>query len=606
MATAEATIQTGATADSSNTGLWSWITTVDHKRIGILYGVTALFWLVIGGLEALLIRVQLLKPENDFLSADFYNQIFTMHGTTMIFLVGMPIAVAFFNYLIPLQIGARDVAFPRLNALSYWIYFFGGIFINVGFFLDAAPNMGWFGYAPLTSNTYSPGLNADFWSIGLQILGLASIMGGINFIVTIINMRAPGMKLMRMPLFTWMAFVTSFLLITALPVFAVALFFLSFDRFYGTNFYNTMAGGEAILWQHLFWIFGHPEVYILILPAFGIVSDVLPSFTRKPLFGYNLVVYSGILIGFIGWGVWAHHMFAVGMGPIADSFFSVSTMIIAIPTGVKIFNWLATMWGGTLRFNTPLLFCIAFLSMFTIGGISGVHHGSPPAALHQTDTYYVVAHFHYVLVGGLIMGLFAGFYYWLPKVTGRMTDEKLGKWNFWLFVIGANMTFFPMHFAGLLGMPRRIFTYSSELNLETINQVISLGGFLTGLGLIVFIWNVVRSLKKGEIAGSNPWDAHTLEWATTSPPQEFNFARMPDIKTREPLWDGVSDVDVAGEPERPIPLPTPSFWPIFVAAGITLSMILFMTELWWPPVLGAAVIAIGVINWGFEPLIKKK
>ncbi len=604
MATAEATIQSGATA-GSNTGLWSWITTVDHKRIGIMYAVTALFWFLVGGLEALLIRIQLMKPENDFMSADFYNQIFTMHGTTMIFLVGMPIAVALFNYIIPLQIGARDVAFPRLNALSYWIYLFGGIFLNVSFFLDAAPNMGWFGYAPLTSKTYSPGLNADFWSVGIQILGVASIMGGVNFITTIINLRAPGMSLMRMPLFPWMSLVTSFLIITALPVFALALFLLSFDRFYGTNFYNVAAGGDPLLWQHLFWIFGHPEVYILILPAFGIVSDVLPSFTRKPLFGYNMVVYSGVLIGFIGWGVWAHHMFAVGMGPIADSFFAVSTLIIAIPTGVKIFNWLATMWGGTLRFKTPLLFCIAFLAMFTIGGISGVHHGSPPADLHQTDTYYVVAHFHYVLFGGLIMGLFAGFYYWFPKVTGRMLDETLGKWNFWLFVIGANMTFFPMHFVGLLGMPRRIFTYAPELNLENLNVVISIGGFLTGVGALIFVWNVIRSLKKGEIAGNNPWDSHTLEWATTSPPAEYNFAELPEVRTREPLWDGVSSVDVAGPAKSPIPLPSPSFWPILTAVGINLAMILMMTGLWWPPVLGAAFVLLCVINWAYEPQFKE-
>ncbi|HEX7117737.1 MAG TPA: cytochrome c oxidase subunit I [Longimicrobiales bacterium] len=603
MATAEATIQTGATADD-HTGLWSWITTVDHKRIGILYAVTALCWLFVGGFEALLIRVQLMKPENDFLSADLYNQIFTMHGTTMIFLVGMPIAVALFNYLIPLQIGARDVAFPRLNALSYWIYLFGGIFLNVSFLFDAAPNMGWFGYAPLTSETYTPGLNADFWSVGIQILGIASIMGGVNFITTVINLRAPGMKLMRMPLFTWMGFVTSFLIVTALPVFAVALFFLSFDRFYGTNFYNVAAGGDPVLWQHLFWIFGHPEVYILILPAFGIISDVLPAHTRKPLFGYNLVVYSGILIGFIGWGVWAHHMFAVGMGPIADSFFAASTLIIAIPTGVKIFNWLATMWGGTIRFTTAMLFCIAFVAMFTIGGISGVHHGSPPADLHQTDTYYVVAHFHYVLVGGLVMGLFAGFYHWFPKVTGRFLDERIGKLNFWLLVIGVNLTFFPMHFAGLFGMPRRIFTYSSELNLGTLNLVISIGGFLTGIGALVFAWNVIRSLKKGEPAGNNPWDAHTLEWATTSPPQEYNFAELPDVKTREPLWDGVSAVDVAENPKHPIHLPSPSFWPIVTAAGINVSLILMMTELWWPPVLGAIFVALCIMNWAFEPLFK--
>ena len=602
MATAETTAL--RTAPAYRGGLWSWITTVDHKRIGILYGATSLFFLLVGGLEALLIRLQLAVPDNDLIGPELYNQLFTMHGTTMVFLVGMPIAVAFFNYIVPLQIGARDVAFPRLNALSYWIFLFGALLMNSSFLFGAAPNAGWFGYAPLTEQQFSPGVNIDFWVLGLQVLGVASIMGGINFITTIINLRAPGMRLMRMPLFTWMALVVSFLLITALPVFAVALFFLTFDRFWGTNFFVTSAGGDPILWQHLFWLFGHPEVYILILPAFGIISDVLPAFTRKPLFGYAIMVYSGILIGFIGWGVWAHHMFATGLGPIADAFFAAATMIIAIPTGVKIFNWLATMWGGSLRFDTPMLFCIALVGMFTIGGISGVHHATAPANLQQTDTYYVVAHFHYVLVGGLIMGIFAGLYFWLPKVTGRMLDERLGKWHFWLTVIGANLTFFPMHFAGLLGMPRRIFTYSSELNLASINMLITVGGLIMAVATLIFVYNLWRSLRHGAPAGDNPWNAHTLEWATTSPPAEYNFGRIPEVRSREPMWDNPDEMIAAAQhvPEKPVHMPSPSYWPIFTAFGITLTAALFMTEIWWMPLLGLLWTAVGVVNWAFEPL----
>jgi cytochrome c oxidase subunit 1 len=602
MATAEATIRTAAEPKS---GIWSWITTVDHKRIGIMYGVTALAFFLIGGIEALLIRIQLAKPENDFLSAEVYNQMFTMHGTTMIFLFAMPIFVALFNYIVPLQIGARDVAFPRLNALSYWIFLLGGLFLNASFLFGAAPNAGWFGYAPLTSTTYSPGLNIDFWAVGLQILGVSSIMGGVNFITTIINLRAPGMTLMRMPLFTWMTFVTSFLLITALPVLAVGLFFLSFDRFYGTNFYVANAGGEPILWQHLFWIFGHPEVYILILPAFGIISDVLPTFARKPLFGYALVVYSGVLIAFISWGVWAHHMFATGLGPIADSFFAITTMIVGIPTGVKIFNWLATLWGGKIKFTTAMLFAIGLIPLFTMGGVSGMHHASPPADLQQTDTYYVVAHFHYVILGGVAMGIFSGIYYWFPKITGKFLDETLGKWHFWLFVIGVNLTFFPMHFAGLLGMPRRTFTYSAELNLQTYNMIETIGGFVTAIATLVFIWNVVRSLRKGEAAGANPWGAHTLEWATTSPPPEYNFAELPEIRSREPLWDHPEDYDAQAQiVTHEIHMPSPSFWPLLTAIGVTVTFGLMMTKLWWPPLIGLAWTAIAVMNWAYEPASK--
>src|SRR5438309_739129 len=376
----------------SHTGIWSWITTVDHKRIGILYGFTSFGFFLVGGFEALLIRAQLATPNGKILNANVYDQVFTMHGLTMIFLVVMPLSAAFFNYLIPLQIGARDVAFPRLNTFSYWVFLFGGLFLNSSWFLHAAPNGGWFGYAPLTTRPFSPGLNIDFWVLGLQILGISSLAAGFNFITTVINMRAPGMHFMRMPIFSWMAFITQFLIILAFPIITVALTFLQLDRFFGTNFYEVQAGADPLLWQHLFWLFGHPEVYILILPAMGIVSEVLPTFSRKPLFGYTVVVYSGVLIGFMGWGVWSHHMFSVGLGPIADSVFSATTMLIAVPTGVKIFNWIATLWGGTIRGTTALHFAVGFIAMFIIGGLSGVTHASPPADLQQTDTYYVVAH----------------------------------------------------------------------------------------------------------------------------------------------------------------------------------------------------------------------
>jgi cytochrome c oxidase subunit 1 len=604
MATVQAHVHHAPHAHApKRTGLWDWLTTVDHKKIGILYGVTALFFMLIGGLEAMLIRIQLAKPDNAFLSAETYNQIFTMHGTTMVFLVGMPIAVALFNYIVPLQIGARDVAFPRLNALSYWIFLFAALFMNSSFFFGAAPNGGWFGYANLTSRQYSPGLNMDFWALGLQAMGAASIMGGVNFITTILNLRAPGMKLMRMPLFTWMAFITSFLLVTALPVLAVALFLLTFDRFWGTHFFNVAAGGDPVLWQHLFWMFGHPEVYILILPGFGIVSEVIPTFSRKPLFGYAVMVYSAALIGLIGWGVWSHHMFATGLGPIADAFFTIATMIIAIPTGVKIFNWIATMYGGQIKFSTAMLFAISMVATFTIGGISGMMHATSPHDLQQTDTYFVVAHFHYVLIGGLITAVFGAIFYWFPKITGRLMNEPLGKAFFWVFFIGWNLTFMPMHWTGLLGMPRRIYTYSAELNVDTLNMVSSIGGGIQAIAIILLFVNIIWSLKRGAPSGPNPWGGATLEWATTSPPAEYNFARLPVVHSREPLWDEADAIVSAaqGEPE-PMHMPPPSAWPIFTAFGVLLTFGLFLAPMWWAPLIGLAVTAIGVINWAFEPI----
>ncbi len=581
--------------------LWSWLTTTDHKRIGILYGVTAFVFFLIGGLEALIIRAQLAQPGNDLVSAEAFNQLFTMHGTTMIFLAVMPLSAAFFNYIVPLQIGARDVAFPRLNAFSYWVFLFGGLLLNSSFLFGAAPDGGWFGYPSLTSKQYSPGLNIDFWVIGLQVLGIASLAAGFNFVVTIINLRAPGMRMMRLPVFTWMTLVTQFLIITAFPVITVALVFLMFDRFFGTTFYSTAAGGDLLLWQHLFWLFGHPEVYILILPAMGIVSEVLPTFSRKPLFGYAVVVYSGLLIGIMGWGVWAHHMFAVGMGPIADSVFSATTMLIAIPTGVKIFNWLATMWGGQLQFRTPLLFALGFIAMFIIGGLSGVMHSSAAADLQQTDTYFVVAHIHYVLFGGAIQGIFAGIYYWWPKMTGRVMNEKLGKWHFWLNFIGMNLAFFPMHFIGLLGMPRRIYTYSSELGLDTLNLVSTIGAFLIGISVLIFIYNVWWTRRRGERAGNDPWKAATLEWTIASPPPPYNFSVLPEVVSRLPRWSVTQMKAIPDVPPEPIALPSGSYWPLVTAFGILVMAAGALLHTLWVVLLGGAVLVVGIYAWVFEP-----
>ena len=469
-----------------------------------MYGVAAFFFFIVGGIEALLIRSQLARPDGTLLSADAYNQIFTMHGLTMIFFVVMPMGVALMNYLIPIMIGARDVAFPRLNAFSFWVFIGAGVFMYSSFFLGGAPDGGWFGYAPLSESLPDHGMT--FYSIGLQIAGVASLAGAVNFIVTIINMRAPGMTMMRMPVFIWMSLVTSFLLLFALPVIAVALFELMFDRVYGAVFFNPAAGGDPILWQHLFWLFGHPEVYVMILPAMGIVSEVLPTFARKPIFGYAAIVFAGIAIGFMGWGVWAHHMFTSGLGPVANSAFALSTMFIAVPTGVKIFNWMGTIWKGSIRITTPLLFSMGFVTMFVIGGLSGVTHSIVPSDAQQHDTYYVVAHFHYVLFGGAIFGLFSGLYYWWPKFFGKLLSEGLGKLHFWLMIIGFNLAFGPMHILGLQGMPRRLSTYPKDMGFDVGNLVATIGAFLIALSVLVFIINVARTRRKGEEAGGDPWD----------------------------------------------------------------------------------------------------
>ncbi|MCA1832157.1 MAG: cytochrome c oxidase subunit I [Actinobacteria bacterium] len=611
---------------TATTGAWSWFSTVDHKKIGILYGATAILFFVVGGIEALLIRLQLAKPDGNVLSPSAYNQAFTMHGITMIFLVVMPLGAAFANYLLPLMIGARDVAFPRLNAFSYWVFALAGIFIYSSFFLGGAPNGGWFGYAPLSTKAFSPGHNMDFYALGLLILGVASTASAVNLLVTVVNMRAPGMSLMRMPVFVWMVFVVQFLLVFALPVLTVGLIQLIFDRLMGTNFFNATKGGDPLLWQHLFWLFGHPEVYILILPAMGIVSEVLPTFSRKPLFGYPVVVFSGIAIGFMGWGVWAHHMFATGLGPVANSAFAVSTMFIAVPTGVKVFNWTATMWGGSLRLKTPMLFSIGFVTMFIIGGLSGVTHAVVPSDYQQTDTYYIVAHFHYVLFGGAMFGLFSGVYYWWPKVFGKLLNERVGKLHFWLMLIGFNLTFAPFHILGLQGMVRRTYTYPKGRGWDGWNFVSTVGAFVIALSLLVFFYNVIVTRRRGAVAGNDPWDARTIEWTTSSPPPEYNFAEIPVIHSVDDFWHrkyvedkegrlvrvpsggadeeehdrGSGVTDGHGDDHHAIHMPSPSYFPLLAAIG----MPIFAYGLIYSRILiaaGALIMLTGLYGWALEP-----
>lgn len=560
------------------TGILGWLFTVDHKRIGIMYGLSALVFFVIGGIDALLMRTQLALPNNTFVTGDLFNGLVTMHGTTMIFLVVMPLSAAFFNYMVPLMIGARDVAFPRLNALSFWIFLFGGFLLNASYLVQQIPSMGWFAYANLTEKQFMPTHNVDFWVLGIQVVGLASLIAAINFFVTIINMRCKGMTLLKMPLFIWTTLVTQVLLILALPVITVALVMLSFDRTFGTGFFNPAAGGQVIMWQHLFWVFGHPEVYILILPAMGIVSEILATSARKPLFGYSVMVYSSCAIGFLGFAVWAHHMFTTGLGPWAVALFSAATMLIAVPTGVKIFNWISTLWGGKIQFTAANMFAISFVAMFTLGGLSGVMHSSPPIDAQHQDSYFVVAHFHYVLYGGAVMALFGGIFYWFPKVTGRMLNEGLGKVQFWLYMVGFNLTFFPMHFLGLQGMPRRIYTYAPDQGWNLWNLAATAGAYVTAVGGLVFFVNFVYSLKWGKKASADPWDGRTLEWSIPSPPEEYNFAIEPTVSRLDDWWfqkyseDGrrLAPVQHPYVDPKSIHLPGPSFWPMLLALGIVL------------------------------------
>jgi cytochrome c oxidase subunit 1 len=526
------------------TTLHDWVVTVDHKKLGILYIFYSLIFLVIGGIEATIMRIQLIVPHNHFVSPQAFNRMFTMHGTTMIFFVAMPILFGFGNYLIPLMIGARDMAFPRLNAWSFWLTAFGGLLLYFSFIggnglygAGSAPDVGWFAYAPLTASTFSLGHSTDFWTLGLLVSGFGSIGTAINILVTIMCLRCPGMTLSKMPLLAWLNLVMAAMVLLAISPLTAAQIMLSLDRFLGAHFFDTQAGGSAVLWMHFFWIFGHPEVYVLVLPAFAFASEIIPVFSRKPIFGYPVMVAATVGIGFVGLSVWAHHMFTVGMNPYANSFFTITTMVIGVPTGIKIFNWIGTMWGGKIILKTPMLFCIAFLFQFLIAGLTGIMLSAAPFDWQLGNSYFVVAHFHYVIVGAILFTIFGAFYYWFPKMSGRMYNETLGKWHFWLFFIGFHLTFDFMHIPGLLGMPRRIYTYEPGRGWDIWNLICTVGVFFQAVAIIVFIGNLLWSYFNGKSAGNDPWDAWTLEWSTSSPPAEYNFAKVPVVRSRRPLWD---------------------------------------------------------------------
>jgi cytochrome c oxidase subunit 1 len=540
--TTESDKEVGALSTPSK--LHEWVVTVDHKRLGIMYIATSLFFFAVAGVLAALMRAQLAFPNGKVLTPAVFNRLFTVHGTTMVFLVGMPFFAGLANYLVPLMIGARDMAFPRLNAFGYWMFLLGGMLLYFSYLAGeglaghgTAPDVGWFAYAPLTERAFSRGTSTDYWILSIIISGIGSTASAINVVATIISMRCKGMTLALMPLFAWLMLVVSVMVIVALPPLTAAQIMLLLDRYLGAHFFDTQAGGSALLWQHFFWLFGHPEVYILMLPGFACASEIIPVFSRKPIFGRAAMIGATVAIGLLAVGVWAHHMFAVGMSSSSNIFFVASTMLVGVPTGIKIFNWLGTMYGGKLRFDTPMLFCIAFLFQFLIAGLTGVMMAAAPLDWQLTDSYFVVAHFHYVLLGGLLFTLFGAVYYWFPKATGRMMSETLGKWHFWLLLIGFHMTFDTLHFAGMLGMPRRIYTYAPGRGWEGLNLLASVGVIFQAAGVACLIWNIVRSLRNGPNAGSDPWDAWTLEWATASPPPEYNFAVLPEVRSSRPLWD---------------------------------------------------------------------
>ena len=579
--------------------LWDWLTTVDHKKIGILYFLGGGFFFALGGIEAMIIRIQLLTPNNDLVSAGLFNQIITMHGTTMIFLAAMPILFGFMNAIMPLQIGARDVAFPFLNSLGFWMFMLGGIFLNISWFMGQAPDAGWTSYASLA--IVSEGHGVDFYAIGLQIAGGGTLISGINFLVTIINMRAPGMTYMRMPLLTWTTFVASAMILFAFPPLTVGLFFLTFDRMFGGNFFNHAMGGNTIIWEHIFWIFGHPEVYILILPAFGIFSEIFAIFSRKRLFGYTAMVFATVLIGFLGFMVWAHHMFTVGLGSTANAIFAVATMAIAVPTGVKIFNWLLTMWGGSIKVTTPMLYAIGFIPSFVMGGVTGVMQGAAPLDYQLHDSYFIVAHFHYVIVGGVVLGILAATHLYWPKMFGTMLSEKLGKWTFWFFFIGFHMTFLIQHWLGFWGMPRRVFTYMDGQGWNAANYISTLGAFMMAIGVLILVYNMIMTSIRNERVANDPWgDGRTLEWATQSPPLYYNFPQTPLVRGLDTVWIEKQEGNESGitpaVPLQDIHMPNGSIIPFLMTFGMFISGFgaMFRTETSW----GLPLLVFG-LTWTF-------
>ncbi|HMF04765.1 MAG TPA: cytochrome c oxidase subunit I [Acidimicrobiia bacterium] len=518
-----------------NAGILRWVTSTDHKVIGLSYITTSILFFLLGGVLALVMRTQLARPDQNLVSPETYNEFFTMHGSIMIYLFVVPLAFGIANYIVPLQIGAPDVAFPRLNALAYWLYLFGGLVMISGFLTaSGAANFGWFAYAPLSGATYAPGAGPDLWIVGVTVTSTAGVLGAVNLVTTIFMLRAPGMTMFRMPIFTWNMLVVSTMVLVTFPVLTAALAMLFADRHLGAHIFETQRGGTPVLWQHMFWFFGHPEVYIIALPFFGVVTEIFPVFSRRPIFGYKGIIFATLAIGGLSVGVWAHHMFATGV--VLLPFFSALSLLIAVPTGVKFFNWIGTMWRGQLQFKTPLLFSIGFLVVFLLGGITGVQQALAPVDFNVTDTYFVVAHMHYVIMA-LVLAAFGGFYYWFPKFTGRMLDERLGKIHFWLFFIGINVTFLVQHQLGLEGMPRRVVTYRASDDFGDLNMVSTIGSFILALGVLVFIWNVLRTLRRGERVGNDPWDGQTLEWATTSPPPERNFDSLPPIRSERPFFD---------------------------------------------------------------------
>ncbi len=594
-------------------GIIGWLSVVDHKLVGRRTLIAAMAFFALGGLLALAMRVQLARPDSTLIGPDLYNQLFSMHGSTMMFLFAVPVMQALGVYLVPLMVGTRAIAFPRLNAFAFWIYLFGGVMLYVAFALDIGPDTGWFSYVPLSGPQYSSGKRVDFWAQMITFTELSSLAIAVSTICTIFKQRAPGMALNRMPLFAWALLVTNFMVCFAMPAVMIASTYLLLDRSIATHFFNPAEGGDALLWQHLFWFFGHPEVYIIFIPALGIVSMVMATFSERPVFGYPVMVLALLATGFLAFGLWVHHMFATGLPRLGDSFYTAASMMIALPSGAQIFCWIATMWLGRVRFTTPMLFMIGFVVEFVLGGLTGVMLASVPMDLQVHDTYFVVAHFHYVLIGGAVFPLLGGFYYWFPKITGRMLSERLGKWNFWLFFLAFNVTFFPMHLLGLEGMPRRVYTYSAQLGWGGLNLLATIGSLALAVSVLLFIINVWHSLRSGERAGPNPWGASGLEWATDSPPPVYNFAHIPVVETSEPLWDHPEGVPLAhglrtdrrelllttaGEarPDLREPSADPTIWPFLAAVAAAFLFILTVFTP-WGLYIGAVPVAITLIGW---------